>query len=71
MSDPHDHPSWCEGNGSIDCWECGGVGSFHNCGEDCCMCADQDEPTEDCDTCSGRGVIVCPACHDGAIPSGW
>lgn len=57
-----EHLEDCDGNGSVPCWSCGGVGGFHDCGEDCCMCLDADDVTDDC---GGSGFIVCPACADG------
>lgn len=39
------------------CWKCGGEGlSHHDCGEDCCCCA---EPINNvkCDICNGEGYI--------------
>ena len=40
---------WCE------CWECGGDGvSGHDCGEDCCCCADPEDNIR-CDVCNGQG----------------
>ena len=43
-----------------ECWNCGGEGvAGHNCGEDCCCCAD---PVDNigCDICQGRGAF--PRC---------
>jgi len=37
-----------------ECWDCGGEGyTHHDCGEDCCACA---EPIDNvvCRTCEGR-----------------
>jgi hypothetical protein len=36
------------------CWHCGGAGGFHDCGEDCCPCADP-ELNETCEECHGEG----------------
>jgi hypothetical protein len=37
------------------CWKCGGEGfSHHDCGEDCCCCANP-EPNVKCDICNGEG----------------
>ena len=46
-----------------DCWNCGGEGySSHDCGEDCCCCADP-EPNVPCDVCNGKGAFAaCPIC---------
>ena len=38
-----------------DCWNCGGEGTDgHECGEDCCCCADPDDNVT-CDWCGGKG----------------
>ena len=43
------------------CWQCYGMGGFHDCGEDCCCCADPDDLNEPCMECDGRGWYhVCP-----------
>ncbi len=44
------------------CWYCMGAGGFHDCGEDCCPCADPDDDlNEDCPECDGQGEYpVCP-----------
>lgn len=44
------------------CWQCYGEGGFHNCGEDCCCCADPDDDlNERCQECNGLGrYYVCP-----------
>lgn len=48
----------------VDCWQCGGEGGFHDCGEDTCACLDKDEVNSHCDVClGGRGYRVCPSCH--------
>ena len=60
------HPAWCDGNGRTECWDCGGQGGFHDCGEDCCACVNPEEVTEDCVTCGGHGFIRCPACREAA-----
>ena len=37
-----------------DCWNCGGEGmSGHDCGEDCCCCADPEDNVR-CDICHGK-----------------
>lgn len=42
------------------CWQCHGDGGFHDCGEDCCACADPDEITDICEECRGEGLyLVC------------
>lgn len=38
-----------------DCWNCGGTGySHHDCGDDCCCCADPEDNVV-CDVCDGAG----------------
>jgi hypothetical protein len=45
-----------------DCWQCGGAGGWHDCGEDCCPCLDKEEITVDCDECGGEGgYLQCAA----------
>jgi len=62
MTDADSHPVDCE-SGWIPCYSCGGEGDEHDCGEDCCCCA---EPEVDdrvtCDECQGAGGRPCPAC---------
>jgi hypothetical protein len=42
----------------FDCWDCGGeCYTHHDCGEDCCMCADPDELNVPCYTCGATGVL--------------
>src|SRR5580693_6971497 len=60
------HFTECDGNGSVTCWECGGAGGFHNCGDDCCPHLDPDAITDDCPTCEGLGDIRCPGCAEMA-----
>jgi hypothetical protein len=37
-------------------------GFYHDCGEDCCCCADP-VPNVECDECSGNGIVRwCAAC---------
>jgi len=44
-----------------ECWDCGGVGFYHDCGEDTCCCADPDEQDMvPCRTCGGTGWIPEP-----------
>jgi hypothetical protein len=47
---------------SLDCED----GYYHDCGEDCCCCADP-EPNVRCDVCDGKGGWwFCPACAEKA-----
>ena len=61
---PSPHPGDCE-DGWIPCWSCWGEGDEHDCGEDCCCCA---QPERDdrvpCDECKGAGGWRCPVCHE-------
>ena len=46
----------------VDCWNCEDGYSHHDCGEDCCVCADP-EPNVRCDICRGKGgYYLCPTC---------
>jgi hypothetical protein len=48
----------------LDCWQCHGEGGWHDCGEDCCPCLDNEEITIWCDECDGNGgYLECPAEH--------
>lgn len=43
---------------ALDCDD----GYYHDCGEDCCCCAEP-TPNRRCDECRGHGVLVwCPNC---------
>jgi len=61
---PHDGRDWdchCARCGSSlmfdDCDYCGGSGfTGHDCGEDCCACADPEDNVE-CQICGGHGTI--------------
>lgn len=54
-------PTGCEGEWET-CWQCGGEGGWHDCGEDCCACLDEEEVTRACDNCSGEGgYVICAA----------
>lgn len=55
---------FCDGNGWAPCWQCGGAGGFHDCGEDTCCCLDKGDLNEVCDECNGRGGFCCPACAE-------
>ena len=63
-----DHIEDCDGNGSVECWCCDGEGGYHNCGEDCCCCADAERNVH-CEVCDGAGVIICPACAEQNDPT--
>ena len=43
-----------------ECWNCGGEGTDgHDCGEDCCCCADPEDNVR-CDICNGKGgYMIC------------
>jgi hypothetical protein len=58
-----DHAPWCDGNGMLDCPDCGGEGGYHDCGEDCCMCLEP-EANRECHTCVGAGFFRCPECAE-------
>lgn len=69
MSDRQPCPT-CGGElDRVECQTCGGEGlDGHDCGEDCCCCADPDEPNLVCGTCQGEGGWwSCPACHPEAF----
>jgi hypothetical protein len=44
------------------CWQCGGEGGWHDCGEDCCACLEPDDQAGDfwhtCDVCEGSGEVA-------------
>ena len=40
----------------MDCWNCGGTGGFHDCGEDTCCCRDP-QPNKTCEICHGTGAL--------------
>jgi hypothetical protein len=68
MSKPRerDLPETCDTCGAEleweTCWNCGGEGGFHDCGEDCCACLDKGEITVRCRECKGKGgYLVCPS----------
>ena len=46
----------------VDCYQCNGEGGYHDCGEDCCPCADPEgDLNVDCDVCQGEGgYLECP-----------
>lgn len=56
---PEDEPQSCPVCGSDmeweECCDCGGLGGYHDCGEDTCCCLDKEEPTHDCTQCNGAG----------------
>lgn len=40
----------------VSCWHCLGEGGFHNCGDDCCPCAEPElDLNETCVECHGEG----------------
>lgn len=41
---------------SETCWHCFGEGGFHDCGDDCCPCAEP-ELNVTCEECKGTGRI--------------
>ncbi len=41
------------------CFQCHGLGGWHDCGEDTCCCIDPEEITLFCDECNGEGVLIC------------
>lgn len=43
--------------GDETCYECGGDGGYHDCGEDCCNCL-WPEINRLCDVCGGHGVLI-------------
>lgn len=47
----------------VFCCYCSGDGGFHDCGEDCCACADpESDLNETCTECNGEGgYLECPA----------
>ena len=55
------------------CDYCNGEGGFHDCGEDCCCCADPEEITENCPECDGDGFWMrCVALpHTDAQMAAW
>jgi hypothetical protein len=60
--DDVEHPCDCE-DGWITCWSCGGEGDYHDCGEDCCCCAEPEfDERVDCQECHGRGGWRCGVC---------
>lgn len=55
-NDEYDDDFDDDGSRSETCWHCRGEGGFHDCGEDCCPCADP-ELNEICGECDGTGRI--------------
>ncbi len=39
------------------CWSCGGVGVYHDCGEDTCCCLEP-ELNKFCYVCNGEGALL-------------
>lgn len=64
------HKSCDECGGELqweECYDCDGVGAYHDCGEDTCCCADPD-PNCECPTCSGDGGWqFCDLCRSRAV----
>ena len=52
----------------VDCWNCGGEGvDGHDCGDDCCVCADPEDNVR-CHVCRGKGVLIlCFKCAPDAF----
>ena len=54
-------PNWFDfedecGCEHVTCWQCGGEGGFHDCGEDCCACLYPElDINWPCDICEGKG----------------
>ena len=47
------------------CPRCLGDGGWHDCGEDCCPCANPDDAYwVECDECHGEGRIFSPVTED-------
>ena len=65
MSEPLKEPPWNESDLLTDddddcCWRCHGEGGWHDCGEDCCPCADPEAFDENwiwCPECNGRSAL--------------
>jgi DnaJ-class molecular chaperone len=60
-----EHIEGCEGYDWADCWNCSGEGEYS-------VVEDDMEITYRCDTCDGKGRLVCPEClnADYATSSG-
>ena len=58
MTAKPDNESVCKDHGDKswqECWGCGSTGySYHDCGEDCCVCLDPEDNVR-CDICLGEG----------------
>lgn len=56
----------CEIHGEkewVDCWNCEDGYSHHDCGDDCCVCAELEDNVR-CDICEGKGGwLRCFGCH--------
>jgi len=52
MTTSEGHLNDCDGNGWVTCWECLGEGVLEI----------EDDETEVCENCRGRGGFICPAC---------
>jgi hypothetical protein len=52
-----DYDDWPD-ESAEDCYDCGGDGLVHDCGEDTCCCARPDiDDLVECSTCGGSGVL--------------
>jgi hypothetical protein len=51
----------------VECYNCEDGYSDHDCGEDCCCCAEP-EPNVRCDICDGDGgYFICGHCHPESL----
>lgn len=54
LRDLHDDPIVSD-DGWVECWNCAGDGiDGHDCGEDCCCCAEPEDNVT-CSICDGEG----------------
>jgi len=60
---PRSNPEYEEQGTS--CWNCGGDGGFHDCGECACVCLDKEEIHRPCEICDGEGEYMLPEYLDG------
>lgn len=52
---------FCDGNGSVDCDTCAGLGFVSTCIDDSCSSSGACPHTRGCRECGGDGVLVCGA----------